>query len=92
MNKNGVNKLVKPEDVQAFTSNGYTKGRLMNTGLLNKGTFWMNNGQVEMKAREDQINDLLAKGYKIGRLQKKVLTTEATPHIGGTQLLQERSL
>ena len=62
----------------------------MTTGFMNKGSTWMNNGQIEALVREDQINSFIQKGYTMGRLQAKILTTEATPQVGvGKNLLQE---
>ena len=60
----------------------------MTSGLINTGSFWMNNTQVEIKASADQVASLLSKGFAMGRLQAKILTNEATPAIGGSQLLQ----
>lgn len=70
INNGEINKFVYPEQFyEIYSNNGFVRGKKKN---INRRTYYMNNGIVNIRVNKDKIDLYLHNGWKRGRLLSKI--------------------
>ena len=67
INNGIINKMVKPEELEYYLSNGFVKGIL---NPARKGLIWINNGTISKIVKPEELEYYLSNGFVKGRLNK----------------------
>ena len=60
--KDNTNKLIKPEDLDTYLSQGYTRGKIGKT----KGRVWIHKGDVRKMVKMEDVEQFKKDGFELG--------------------------
>lgn len=66
INRDGIHKMIKKEDLQTYISNGWNLGRGCNTGEKNKGKKYIYKNNKIKFVSCDKLREYIDKGWKLG--------------------------